>query len=214
MTHSFALAHQQIPLRLCAAGISCIIFLMSSVPVSATSPQKQENDLTELSLEALMNLEVTTVSRKPQTLANTAAAVFVISQEDIRRSGATTIPDLLRMAPGVQVARIDANKWAVSIRGSNGRFANKLQVLKDGRSIYTPLFSGVYWETLDTPLEDIERLEVIRGPGAAMWGANAVIIIVQIGYTLFAAIGTWRSGNRHPGDVAENGLLHRSAVGL
>jgi iron complex outermembrane receptor protein len=127
-----------------------------------------------------MELEVTTVSRKPQTLANTAAAVFVISQEDIRRSGATTIPDLLRMAPGVQVARIDANKWAVSIRGSNGRFANKLQVLKDGRTIYTPLFSGVYWETLDTPLEDIERIEVIRGPGAAMWGANAVNGVINI----------------------------------
>ena len=138
------------------------------------------SDLTELSLEALMDIEVTSVSRKPQKLAHAAAAAFVISQEDIRRSGATTIPDLLRMVPGVQVAKIDANKWAVSIRGFNGRFANKLLVLKDGRSIYTPLFSGVYWEHQDTPLDDIERIEVIRGPGAALWGANAVNGVINI----------------------------------
>jgi len=138
------------------------------------------NDLTELSLEALMDINVTSVSKKPQKLSNAAAAAFVISQDDIRRSGATSIPELLRMVPGVQVARIDANKWAVSIRGFNGRFANKLLVLKDGRSIYTPLFSGVYWEHQATPLEDIERIEVIRGPGAALWGANAVNGVINI----------------------------------
>ncbi|MDD2499573.1 MAG: TonB-dependent receptor [Geobacter sp.] len=138
------------------------------------------NDLTELSLEALMEISVTSVSKKPQKMANAAAAAFVISQEDIRRSGATSIPELLRMVPGVQVARIDANKWAVSIRGFNGRFANKLLVLKDGRSIYTPLFSGVYWEQQDTPLEDIERIEVIRGPDAALWGSNAVNGVINI----------------------------------
>lgn len=137
-------------------------------------------DLTELSLEALMNIEVTSVSRKPQKLATAAAAAFVINQDDIHRSGATSIPDLLRMVPGVQVAQIDANKWAVSIRGFNGRFANKLLVLKDGRSIYTPLFSGVYWEHQDTPLDDIERIEVIRGPGAALWGGNAVNGVINI----------------------------------
>lgn len=137
-------------------------------------------DLTELSLEALMDIKVTSVSRKPQKLANAAAAAFVISQEDIRRSGATSIPELLRMVPGLQVARIDANKWAVSIRGFNGRFANKLLVLMDGRSVYTPLFSGVYWEHQATPLEDIERIEVIRGPGAALWGANAVNGVINI----------------------------------
>lgn len=155
---------------------------ITAVPTQAAPGQltTKADDLTELSLEALMNLEVTSVSRKPQRLSNTAAAVFVISQEDIRRSGATTIPDLLRMVPGVQVAKIDANKWAVSIRGINGRFVGKLQVLKDGRSLYTPLYSGVFWETLDTPLEDIERIEVIRGPGAAMWGANAVNGVINI----------------------------------
>lgn len=152
---------------------------LGAVPPANLQLTSQE-DLTELPLEALMDLEVTSASRKPQRLANTAAAAFVISQEDIRRSGATTIPDLLRMVPGVQVAKMDANKWAVSIRGINGRFVSKLQVLKDGRSVYTPLFSGVFWESLDTPLEDIERIEVIRGPGAAMWGANAVNGVINI----------------------------------
>lgn len=153
-----------------------LLLAASSSPVLASS----ETDLTKLSLEDLMNIQVTSASRKQQSLANVAAAVFVISQEDIQRSGANTIPDILRMVPGVQVAKIDANKWAVSIRGFNGRFANKLLVLKDGRSIYTPLFSGVYWESLDTPLEDIDRIEVIRGPGAAMWGANAVNGVINI----------------------------------
>jgi iron complex outermembrane recepter protein len=150
--------------------------LLAAAPLQAHA----ETDLTSLSMEDLMNIQVTSASRKQQTLANVASAAFVISQEDISRSGATTIPDLLRMVPGVQVAKIDANKWAVSIRGFNGRFATKLLVLKDGRSVYTPLFSGVYWDSLDTPLEDIERIEVIRGPGAAMWGANAVNGVINI----------------------------------
>lgn len=138
------------------------------------------SDLTELSLEELMELEVTSAGRKEQKLADVPAAVFVITPEDIRRSGATNIPEVLRMVPGVQVAQIDANKWAVTIRGFNGRFANKLQVLMDGRSVYTPLFSGVFWDMRDTLLEDIERIEVIRGPGAAMWGANAVNGVINI----------------------------------
>jgi iron complex outermembrane receptor protein len=140
----------------------------------------EPSDLTEMSLEALMDIDVTSVSKKSQKLANAAAAVFVITQEDIRRSGVTTIADALRLAPGVQVARLDSNKWAVSIRGFNGRYANKLLVLMDGRSLYTPFFSGVYWEVQDTPLEDIERIEVIRGPGAALWGANAVNGVINI----------------------------------
>lgn len=155
------------------------VALLTSITCSP-SWANSTGDLTELSLEALMDIEVTSVSKKPQRLANAAAAAFVISQDDIRRSGSTNIPDLLRMVPGLQVARIDANKWAVSIRGFNGRFANKLLVLRDGRSVYTPLFSGVYWEQQDTPLEDIERIEVIRGPGAALWGANAVNGVINI----------------------------------
>jgi iron complex outermembrane receptor protein len=138
------------------------------------------DDLTELSLEQLMNIEVTSVSRRPQKLADAAAAVFVISREDIRRSGVTSIADALRMAPGIEVARIDANKWAVSSRGFNDRIANKMLVLFDGRTVYTPLFSGVFWDRQDTLLEDIDRIEVIRGPGATLWGANAVNGVINI----------------------------------
>lgn len=139
-----------------------------------------ETDLTDIPLESLMELKVTSVSKKSQSLTNAAAAVFVITQDEIKRSGVTTITDALRMVPGVQVARIDSNKWAVSSRGFNGRFANKLLVLMDGRSLYTPFFIGVYWEAQDTLLEDIERIEVIRGPGAALWGANAVNGVINI----------------------------------
>jgi iron complex outermembrane receptor protein len=123
---------------------------------------------------------VTATSRRPQSVAESAAAVFVITQEDIRRSGVTSIPEALRMVPGVQVARIDANKWAISTRGFNGRFANKLLVMIDGRSVYTPLFSGVLWDAQDTVLADIDRIEVVRGPGASLWGANAVNGVINI----------------------------------
>jgi len=141
---------------------------------------QQPRDLTEISLEELMNIEVTSVSKKEQKLSQVAAAVYVITQEDIRRSGATSIPEALRMAPGVQVARVNAGWWALSARGFNGLAANKLPVLVDGRSVYSPLFSGVYWEVQDTLLEDVDRIEVIRGPGATMWGANAVNGVINI----------------------------------
>ena len=137
-------------------------------------------DLTDASLEDLMNLEVTSVSKKEQKLSKTGAAVFVITQEDIRRSGATNIPDLLRMVPGADVAQIDANKWAISLRGFNDRYADKVLVLIDGRSVYTPSFSGVYWDQQDVPLENIERIEVIRGPGGTVWGANAMNGVINI----------------------------------
>jgi iron complex outermembrane receptor protein len=137
-------------------------------------------DLTSLSLEDLMNIKVTSVSRRPQSVAESAAAVFVITQDDIRRSGVTSIPEALRMVPGIEVASIDANKWAITARGFNGRFANKLIVMIDGRSVYTPLFSGVFWDAQDTVLEDIDRIEVVRGPGASLWGANAVNGVINI----------------------------------
>jgi iron complex outermembrane receptor protein len=133
-----------------------------------------------LSLEELTRLEVTSVSRKSQKVSDAAAAVFVITQGDIRRSGVTSIPEALRLAPGLSVARIDGSKWAISSRGFNGRFANKLLVLIDGRSVYSPLFSGVYWDIQDTLLDDIERIEVIRGPGATLWGANAVNGVINV----------------------------------
>jgi iron complex outermembrane receptor protein len=148
----------------------------------ATLSWAKENpsDLTELPLEDLMNIEITSVSKKQQKLSDAAAAIFVITQEDIRRSGATSIPEALRMAPGVEVAHIDANKWAITVRGFNSRFANKLLILIDGRTVYSPLFSGVFWDVQDTLLEDIDRIEVIRGPGATLWGANAVNGVINI----------------------------------
>lgn len=165
--------------------IAIILFaLFSGVSIAADVDRAYSIDDTDslitLSLEELMNIEVTTASRRSKKISQVASAAFVITQDDIRRSGVTNIPDALRMAPGVQVARIGTDKWAVSIRGFNGRFANKLQVLKDGRSIYNPLFSGVQWEQHDTLLRDIERIEVIRGPSAAMWGANAVNGVINI----------------------------------
>ncbi len=137
-------------------------------------------DLTELSIEELLDVEVTLASRKPQKISQTAAAVFVITNEDIRRSGAASIPELLRIVPGLQVARISSSKWAVTSRGFNNIYANKLLILIDGRTVYSPLFSGVFWDVQDTFLEDVDRIEVIRGPGASLWGANAVNGIINI----------------------------------
>jgi iron complex outermembrane receptor protein len=137
-------------------------------------------DLTRISVEELMQLEVTSVSKKERPLGTSPAAVFVLTNEDIRRSGLTSVPELLRLVPGLHVARIDGSKWAVSARGFNGRFANKLLVLIDGRTVYSPLFSSVYWDEVDVPLDDIERIEVIRGPGATMWGANAVNGVINV----------------------------------
>ncbi len=144
------------------------------------SEEGSVNDFTALDIEELMNIEVKIATRKKQRLSETPAAVYVITQEELRRSGFRSIPEALRMVPGMNVARIDANKWAISIRGFNSRFANKLLVLMDGRSVYTPLFSGVYWDVQDTRLEDIDRIEVIRGPGGSVWGANAVNGVINI----------------------------------
>ena len=137
-------------------------------------------DLTQFSIEELMHIEVVSVARKEQTIFEAAAAVFVITGEDMRRAGVTSIPEALRMVPGVQAGRQDANKWAVTARGFNDVFANKLLVLIDGRSVYTPVFSGVFWDVQDLVLEDVERIEVIRGPGGTLWGANAVNGVINI----------------------------------
>jgi len=151
--------------------------LLGMVAVACALAQK---DLAELSLEQLLAIEVTSASRRQQKLSRTPAAVYVITQEEIRRSGLTTVAELLRLAPGLHVARIDSSGWAVTARGFNGRFAGKMLVLVDGRSVYTPLFSGVFWEMQDLVVDDIDRIEVIRGPGAAMWGSNAVNGVVNI----------------------------------
>jgi len=173
------------------------------------------DDFTKLSLEELMEVELTSAARKSQKLSQTAAAAFVISGEDIRRSGVTTIPEALRMVPGIDVARINSTQWSISARGFNSRFSNKLLVLMDGRSVYSPLFSGVFWDTQDTFIEDIERIEVIRGPGASLWGANAVNGIINIitkhakdtqGTAISAGIGTEEaSGGVRYGGRLDNG---------
>ncbi len=159
--------------------------------------------LKNLSLEELAGLEVTSVSKKPVKLSDAPAAVFVITNEDIRRSGVTSIPEALRLAPGVQVARINSNSWAITSRGFNGYFANKLLVMIDGRTVYSPLYSGVYWNVQDVLLEDIDRIEVIRGPGASLWGANAVNGVINVitksandapGGLVTAGAGTYERG--------------------
>jgi iron complex outermembrane receptor protein len=142
--------------------------------------QQKPVDLTELPLEELMNIKVTLGARKSEKISETAAAVYVITQEDLLRSGATSIAEALRMVPGFAVAKVDANKWAITSRGFINVFANKLLVLIDGRSVYSPAFSGVMWESQDLVLDDIDRIEVIRGPGAALWGSNAVNGIINI----------------------------------
>ena len=164
-------------------GGSIFFILALAYSCRAQAPAQAEHaqeDLTKVSIENLMDIDVTSVSKKDQKLSQVAAAIFVISPEEIRRSGATNIPDLLRMVPGLDVAQIDANTWAISARGFNLQFANKLLVMIDGRAVYTPLFGGVYWDSQDVPLEDIERIEVIRGPGGTVWGANAVNGVINI----------------------------------
>jgi iron complex outermembrane receptor protein len=142
--------------------------------------QQPPADLAELDIERLMNIEVISSSKRQEPLFHAASAIFVITPSDIRRSGATNIPDLLRMVPGLIVAQVDASGWAISSRGFAERYANKLLVLVDGRTVYDPLFSGVYWDAQNLLLEDIERIEVIRGPGATLWGTNAVNGVISI----------------------------------
>lgn len=157
--------------------------LLSSVGYAWARPNDIDDSLEylkSLSIEELLQTEVISVSKKSEQLFDAAAAVFVITQEDIKRSGVRNIPDALRMVPGLQVAQINGSTLAITTRGFNDWFSNKLLVLVDGRSVYTPLFSGVFWNVQDTVLEDLDRIEVIRGPGATMWGANAVNGVINI----------------------------------
>jgi len=162
----------------------CLLLVVGSAKPSradgAAEAEASGGRLKQLSLEQLGDTEVTTVSKQPVKIARTPAAVYVLTQEDIRRSGATSIPEALRLVPGVEVSRIDSNKWAVGVRGFESRLSRSVLVLIDGRSVYTPLFAGVYWEVQDTLLEDIDRIEVIRGPGGTIWGPNAVNGVINI----------------------------------
>lgn len=160
-------------------SIAVLVSLAATAFAQQTTSDAQ-GQLKGLSLEELGNIEVTSVSKSPVKLSQTPAAIYVITQEDIRRSGARSLPEALRLAPGVDVAQIDGVKWAVGIRGFQSRLSRDILVLIDGRSVYDPLFHGVYWEVQDTLLEDIDRIEVIRGPGGTIWGANAVNGVINI----------------------------------
>jgi iron complex outermembrane receptor protein len=177
-------------MKLSAARVRRALCLLAAAALSRAAhaaaqpeearPPVDPSILKRLSVEELMEIDVTSVSKRSEPLSTAAAAVSVITGEDIRRSGVTSLPEALRLAVGLEVARVDGHTWAVSARGFNITTANKLQVLIDGRSIYTPLFSGVFWDVQDTLLADIDRIEVIRGPGAALWGANAVNGVINI----------------------------------
>lgn len=147
---------------------------------AAQAAEATTDSLKDLSLDQLMQVEVTTVSRHPEKLIQSASAIQVITREDIRRSGATSIPEVLRLADNLEVAQKNSHDWGISARGFNTSLANKLLVMIDGRTVYTPLFSGVFWDIQDYLLEDIDRIEVISGPGGTLWGANAVNGVINI----------------------------------
>jgi len=170
MNRTFAFSGNSIRNHILILSAQAVLALQVINPAPSTAADG-DNRYLDMGLAQLMQITVTSVAKKPQTLADTAAAVFVISQEDTRRSGVTSIPEALAMAPGLQVARISASKWSIAARGFGGYTSNKLLVLIDGRSVYIPAYSGTFWDMQNTMLEDIDRIEVIRGPGGTLWGA-------------------------------------------
>src|SRR6202050_2426999 len=163
------------PFKSCAPYLLSLLFALPSA-----SGQTDPTALKSLSLEELSQIEVTTPSKEPVQVLKTAAAIYIITGNDIRRSGATSIPEALRLAPGVEVERIDANKWSIGIRGFGTDLTRSVLVLIDGRTVFTPLFDGTYWDVEDTMMEDIDRIEVIRGPGGTIWGPNAVNGVINV----------------------------------
>src|SRR5216684_1279 len=161
-----------------AQTVGCLLLL--GIANGDPADQSSEGHLKRLNLEQLGNVEVTTASKEPVKVLRTLAAIYVITPEDIRRSGATSIPEALRLAPGVTVARIDSSKWSIGIRGFGSRLSRSVLVVIDGRNVYSPLYAGVYWEVQDTLIEDVDRIEIIRGPGATVWGPNAVNGVINI----------------------------------
>lgn len=218
------------PLLALAVQVVCAVGV--AAPAAAALPNADERNMSssaaalasaedffEMSLEELVDYRLMSMSRKEQRVADMAAAAYVISAEEIRRSGAQSIPEALRLVPGLNVAQISGDRWAVSSRGFNERLSNKLLIQVDGRSIYSPIFSGVLWETQDTAMEDIERIEVIRGPGAALWGTNAMNGVINIvtrsaaasqGTTLSVAATTGGGASAsfsHGGRLAQGGYF-------
>ncbi|MEY2486901.1 MAG: iron complex outerrane recepter protein [Verrucomicrobiota bacterium] len=201
------------------------------LPVRAEKPNRSPSELKKLPLEALVDVEITSASRRPEKLFETASAADVVTSEDIERAGVTNIPDALRLATEMEVAQLDGHSWAISTRGFDISTANKMQVLMDGRTLYTPLFSGVFWDVQQTFLPDLEQIEIIRGPGATLWGANAVNGVINIrtksadetqGLLLYAGGGyelDGFGGIRYGGQVGQDTfyrvyVMHQSQDGL
>src|SRR5438552_11121534 len=195
-----------------------LVFNVFLVSAAAGAQPMRVADIGDLSIEELSNIKITSVSRHAERLSDAPAAIFVITGEDIRRSGATRLSEALRLAPNLEVARTSASSYAISARGFNNTIANKLLVLIDGRTVYTPLFSGVFWDAQDVMLEDVERIEVISGPGATLWGANAVNGVINVitrraaetqGTLLAAGAGNLERGAaaRQGGKLGEDGAF-------
>jgi len=197
-------------------GVAGLVLFAAGGVGAADAGSSSTNLLADLPLEDLVNVKVTSVSKKEENLNDAAAAIFVLNNDDLQRSGATTVADALRLVPGMQVAAIDSGNWAISARGFNSQFANKLLVMIDGRTVYSPLFSGVYWDAQQVFLDDVDRIEVIRGPGATVWGANAVDGVINIltksardtqGGLIYAGGGDVhlaQGGARYGGQISEN----------
>ncbi|MCX6950925.1 MAG: TonB-dependent receptor plug domain-containing protein, partial [Verrucomicrobia bacterium] len=161
-------------------GTLACALLPLALAAQTPGPLPSPSALKKMSLEQLMDIQVTSVSKRPEKLSQTASAIQVITSDDIRRAGATSLPEALRLATNLEVAQIDSRQWAITARGFNNVFADKMLVLIDGRTVYTPLYAGVYWDVQDTMLEDLDRIEVISGPGATQWGANAVNGVINV----------------------------------
>jgi iron complex outermembrane receptor protein len=194
--------------RLRGRAVACALLGLVAPALPAAA-----NDLADLSLEELSGIEVTSVSRRAERLSEAAASVYVITGEQIRRSGAASLPEALRLAPNLQVAQLGTGQYAISARGFNNAIGNKLLVLIDGRTVYSPVFSGVFWDQQDVMLADVDRIEVISGPGASIWGSNAVNGVINV-ITLPAAqtqgtLVAAEAGNRS----TELALRHGGALG-
>jgi iron complex outermembrane receptor protein len=192
---------------------SCVAWLSAVACAHVVAQPVEPDDLLELSLEQLGDVEVTSVSRRAERLADAAASVYVISGEDIRRAGALNLPEALRLAPNLQVARVSATAYAISARGFNNSLGNKLLVLIDGRTVYTPLFSGVFWDAQDVLLEEVERIEVISGPGATLWGANAVNGVINVSTRRASASRGGYAGARAGSDARSAAVRYGGAAG-
>lgn len=196
----------RLPLPIRWIALVCVLWMSASLFAAQEPPATGEPvaDLARLDLQGLMNLKITSVSRRPERLSDAAASVFVITGDEIRRSGATNLPEALRLAPALDVVQVSATAYTVSARGFINSAANKLLVLIDGRSVYTPLFSGVFWDVQDVLLEDVDRIEVISGPGGTLWGVNAVNGVINI---------ITRSANETQGGLVTAGGGNRKTIG-